>query len=190
MSKSNASAKNRRAFGGNPPPPSPSSSNPSMSQTNSSSGGQQSGFSLQQVIAVIDNRLINLEKFMKDSNDKHVRFEQQTASGSNTQSQSRSGELDNNIRDILDEYNNRFELLVEEITTLKDVVMKLQSYTMDINKTLLEERIQILSDLGTNTNSIDNQVFNISTEATDLQSNTISESGLEKFNITTEINEA
>jgi hypothetical protein len=61
---------------------------------------------------------------------------------------------------------------------------------MDINKTLLEERIQILSDLGTNTNSIDNQVFNISTEATDLQSNTISESGLEKFNITTEINEA
>ena len=29
--------------------------------------------------------------------------------------------------------------------------MKLQSYTMDVNKRLMEERIQILSDLGNNT---------------------------------------
>jgi hypothetical protein len=31
---------------------------------------------------------------------------------------------------------------------MKDIVLKLQSYTMDVNKTLLEERIQVFSDLN------------------------------------------
>ena len=39
-------------------------------------------------------------------------------------------------------------MLAEEITTMKDVVMKLQSFTMDVNKTLFNERIQIMSDVG------------------------------------------
>jgi len=55
MSKSNASAKNRRAFGGNPPPQAQS---PSI-QSNQTPQ-QQTGFTLQQVIAVIDRRLLNL----------------------------------------------------------------------------------------------------------------------------------
>jgi hypothetical protein len=51
---------------------------------------------------------------------------------------------------IVDEFNNRFELIVTEINSLKDIVMKLQSYTMEVNKMLVDERIHILSDLGNN----------------------------------------
>ena len=41
-------------------------------------------------------------------------------------------------------------MLAQEVADLKDIVLKLQSYTMDVNKTLFEERIQVLSDMGEN----------------------------------------
>ena len=41
-------------------------------------------------------------------------------------------------------------LLAEEIAQLRDTLMKLQTYTMDVNKMLLEERVNVLSDLGEN----------------------------------------
>jgi len=69
MSKSNASAKNRRAFGGNPPPI-PAQTNSMVSGPNySQSTTNSQGFTLPQVISVIDSRLLHLEKFMKDSKD-------------------------------------------------------------------------------------------------------------------------
>jgi hypothetical protein len=36
-------------------------------------------------------------------------------------------------------------MLAGEVEALKDIVLKLQSYTMEVNKTLYEERIQMLS---------------------------------------------
>jgi hypothetical protein len=65
--------------------------------------------------------------------------------------------------EILSDFNNRFEILAEEINNLKDIVLKLQSYTMDVNKTLLDERINVFSDLGnkiTNENIVLEQVDN------------------------------
>ena len=157
MSKSNASAKNRRAFGGNPPPPVPSPVPVPGPQNNQQPNGQSQGFTLQQVIAVIDNRLLNLERFMTESKEgghKHVHFEQSHSVQSATQS------VDNSVNEILNEFSARFDMIVEEVATLKDIVLKLQTYTMDVNKTLLEERINILSDLGNN----NNQTFNISND--------------------------
>ena len=62
---------------------------------------------------------------------------------------------------LIDEFNHRFEVLAEEISNIKDVVLKLQSYTMEVNKTLLEERINVFSDLGNlNNNSNENITFN------------------------------
>lgn len=52
-----------------------------------------------------------------------------------------------NIIDIIDEFNSRFEMMATEISDLKDTIIKLQSYTMDVNKMLLNERIQILSEI-------------------------------------------
>jgi hypothetical protein len=89
----------------------------------------QAGLSLPQIIQLIDRRLIALET--RPSNVAN-------------------GQIPTNIQETLDEYNSRFEILVSEIDTLKDIVLKLQSYTMDVNKTLLDERIHILSDFGSN----------------------------------------
>jgi hypothetical protein len=153
MSKSNASAKNRRAFGGNPPPPPVPV--PYHNQQQQQQQPQSQGLTIQQVIAVIDNRLLNLENFMKQSKEdesNHVHFESDNSKLQPT--------FDNSINEILNEFSTRFEMIIEEVALLKDIVLKLQTYTMDVNKTLLEERINILSDLGNNSN----QTFTISNE--------------------------
>jgi hypothetical protein len=49
--------------------------------------------------------------------------------------------------DIIQEYDNRFNLVAQEIGELKETVLKLQTFTMDVNKTLYDERIKILGDL-------------------------------------------
>ena len=47
-----------------------------------------------------------------------------------------------------DEFDEKFEILANEIADLKDIVIKLQSYTMEVNKMLMEDRIAILSDIN------------------------------------------
>jgi len=164
MSKANASAKNRRAFNGNPPQPSMSTSQPQPEQPQ--------GFTLQQVISVIDRRLLNLESFMAESKEN-------TGKQITSESYEPSPLVDNSITDILNEFNNRFDIIAEEVGTLKDIVLKLQSYTMDVNKTLLEERINVFSDLGNSTPSsttaldINNQIYDITNVLGD---NTLEES--------------
>ena len=73
------------------------------------------GMSLPQIIQSFDNRLISLEKQTPNENK-----EQQDL-----------------------EIEDKMEMLVLEIENLKDMLMKLQSYTMDVNKMLLDERIAI-----------------------------------------------
>lgn len=109
----------------------------SLSQSQNKPMG--TGLTLPQVISVIDSRLITLETFMKETkhdSDKKVSF---VSAAPTVETQPNP--------DFVDEVQTRFDILAREIADLKDVVLKLQSYTMDVNKTLLEERIQILSDL-------------------------------------------
>jgi hypothetical protein len=98
--------------------------------------GQQAnmapGLTLPQVIALVDKRLNNLEGFMQKQ--------------ANNQS-SESELLDTNqLKPIFDEYNTRFDIIAEELASLKDTIIKLQTYTMEVNKTLMEDRIRILSE--------------------------------------------
>jgi hypothetical protein len=145
MSKSNASAKSRRAFISPPV-----QANPSIGQSRMQSPPMQpptpstSGLTLQQVISVLDKRIVNLEMFVNESKEdsgRRVAFEDDSVSSSSS--------IPTNLADIISEFNSRFELFAEEINNMKDIVLKLQTYTMDVNKTLMEERINILSDLGT-----------------------------------------
>ena len=120
-----ASAKNRRA-GIKPTTP--------LQPQENITPQQPSGLTLQQVISLIDSRLVKLEKFMNE------RQENKTTNN-----------IDSNESipyNMIEEFQQRFLLLAEEINLLKDTVLKLQSYTMDVNRTLLEERINVLSDLG------------------------------------------
>lgn len=56
-----------------------------------------------------------------------------------------------------EEYEQRFNLLVEEISDLKEMVLKLQSFTMEVNKTLFDERIKVLSAESIINNTDDTQ---------------------------------
>jgi hypothetical protein len=59
--------------------------------------------------------------------------------------------------EILSDFNQRFEILAEELNTVKDLLLKLQSYTMDVNKALYEERIHVFSGMGTMSNTPEEQ---------------------------------
>lgn len=131
MSSSNAAAIRRRVGAQGVPAPVPTQSTAQSSASAPSSAPAQ--MTLQQVISTVDKRLTQLETIVKSNNN-------------NTNNNNDSSDLPL----VVDEFNNRFELIVTEINSLKDIVMKLQSYTMEVNKMLVDERIHILSDLGNN----------------------------------------
>lgn len=133
MSSSNAAAIRRRV--GTPIVATPTPSTPGTSvKIQPTLPDTTNQMTLQQVITTIDKRLTQLETIATNTNN-------------NTSSNNDSSDLPV----IVDEFNSRFEVIVNEINSIKDVVMKLQSYTMEINKMLVEERIRILSDLDNHT---------------------------------------
>ena len=129
MNNSNAAAKKRRAGIAPTTPPVPGS--PAVP------GAPSVGMTLPQVIAVIDQRLITLEGFMKDAQggDMPVAGEEGFVEGQETGIVMDSKEFN----DFVDEINSRFQIMAEEMNTLKDNLLKLQGYTMDVNKVLLHE---------------------------------------------------
>jgi hypothetical protein len=142
MSAALASAKKKRSPAAVQPAP-PSLQPQNMAQGNPNMSG---GLTLPQVIQLVDRRLIVLEKFMADS-----RATVQ-ASGEQPQTYSEEGQLEeqvipDNISEVLSEFDKRYEMLAEEIINIKNIVLSLQTYTMDVNKMLLEERVRILSDI-------------------------------------------
>ena len=163
MSRAIASARQRRAGLTQPEP----QSVPKPSQEKDSA----SGLTLQQVIALVDIRLTKLEKFAKDTQENGmlpsgavksaVKIEQGAGALAGA-SAGADGSVEGGLTDlneVLDDFNNRFMMLATEISQLKDVVMKLQSYTMDVNKMLLEERVNVLSDLGDDSNAANKPMF-------------------------------
>ena len=60
---------------------------------------------------------------------------------------SRINSIETRFNDVIDEYETRFTLLAEEIANMKDVIIKVQSFSMEINKDLHNERIRVLSDM-------------------------------------------
>jgi len=147
MSAANAAARKRRAPIETPQRPVTTNSFQSSQQDQQS---RPAGLTLPQVISVIDSRLINLENYVKDA---------KAAKPSNEVSNKSSPSSDLSITEndvFIQELEGRFEVLVEEINNLKDMLLKLQSYTMDVNKTLMEERVRVFSDLGTVTDNVDN----------------------------------
>ena len=176
MSRSNAAAINRRV--NVPAAQSSNISKPSVTipQTQTQ---PQTGLTLPQVISVFDNRLILLEKFMNETKTnltnnirtnvdiiQHLPLDNATpTNGSQEKANFNSIEhvSINDFNTIINEFNSRFELFAHEITDLKDIVLKLQSYTMDVNKTLLEEREKIYINSFTNTNLANTNDENLNT---------------------------
>lgn len=139
MSASLAAARKRRGVA-TPDPP-------SVMQTQQSQP-QPAGLTLPQVISLVDKRLITLETFMKEQKENPVKLQQPSVSVQSINNDILKTEIEN----MADEFNNRYEVLASEIQDIKDIVLKLQSYTMEVNKTLMEERVRILSDVENPTN--------------------------------------
>ena len=104
------------------------------------------GLTLPQVIALVDKRLVNLETFMKETKAQATKPSVQP-SVPQPSVPLPSAELDDAL---VEEINTKFELLATEVAELKDMIVKLQSFTMEVNKKMFEERIQLLSDVGDN----------------------------------------
>jgi len=154
MNNSNAAAKRRRAGIQPTTPPMPPQSQNKLAPTNTSMSngqpgqpGQPGGYTLPQVIAIIDTRLTTLEKFMnetKESTDLSIPS-QPFADVSTPSDQSEIGAgagavfMDSKeFADFVEDINTRFQLFADEINNMKEIVLKLQSFTMDVNKTLYE----------------------------------------------------
>lgn len=161
MSTSNAAAIRRRA-GINPPTPTPAPTpaqrQPGNASSVSSAQNQDAPrkLTLPEVISVFDKRISKLEENLK------------SASGQASSSIPVS-DAPSNLNEILSEFNMRFEVLADEISTLKDTILRLQTFTMDVNKMLLNERVRVLSDLGSNIQMTNdeadiNSVFSLASE--------------------------
>jgi len=128
MSQGNAAAIRRRVKNAENLP----TKQPTNTNKNTYTPEPQSNLSINDAFKMVNERLINLEKGLTSSN--------------------------NSVQpDIIQEYDNRFNLVAQEIGELKETVLKLQTFTMDVNKTLYDERIKILGDLDKPKES----VFNI-----------------------------
>lgn len=140
MSQANAAARKRRAGGSSMP-----GSNDNNIQQQQQQQPPASGLTLPQVIALVDRRLVVLETFMKEMKT------QAPAAPASTKAPTMDDEF---VEDI----NSKFEMLANEIADLKDMLLKLQTFTMEVNKRLVDERIQLLSDVKVG----DNVVFDLS----------------------------
>jgi hypothetical protein len=136
MSRAIASARQRRAgISSEPQPP-----------IQTSQQQQQQGLTLPQVISVVDARLIKLEKFMNETQQQlHEPQQQLPTQQLPTQQLPQDQYVSTNF---MNEVETRFDLLAQEIMMLKDSLLKLQSYTMDVNKMLLDERVLPTENAG------------------------------------------
>jgi len=146
-----SSAKRRRANQANimnSPLLQPQNSGETMTPESSSSSEAQNNrpISLQQALQLLNSRLVKLERLNLATKEETASI----ATSSATPELSMEMIIETVAKSsIIEEFNHRYEVLASEILNLKHIVMKLQSYTLDINKTLVEERIQILSDVPT-----------------------------------------
>ena len=142
MSASLAAARKRRGVPVSDPIPSNTINVQSPSQ-------QPPGLTLPQVIALVDKRLLVLEAFMNEQKDVQPlkQMQQEHYMSNDNKAAISTDSIKHELEAIAEEFNDRYELLATEMQNIKDIVMKLQSYTMEVNKTLMEERIRILSDI-------------------------------------------
>jgi len=191
MSASNAAAKKRRAMipanssdsipniGGRPytssisTPPQRLNQPPANQPPANQPPANQQGFTLQQVISVIDKRLVSLEENINNrqtGNSNESVNTQAILPEEQSEFNKQANENFLMINENLNEYDNRFDLLANEIADIKSIVLKLQSYTMDVNKMLLEERQQtetLISENQLNTQQdslVLNDIYSFSTK--------------------------
>ena len=125
MSNSLASAKRRRA---NMQPDTVSSTPPPVPTSNTQP--QQQKLTIPAYLSLLEGRLLQLEKRVDGSDGSSLMVETAGPDGvKNTMK----------ITDYMEDMDKRFQMLAEEITNMKDIVLSLQRYTMEVNQNLLSQ---------------------------------------------------
>ena len=140
MNNANAAAKARRA-GIKPTTPVPPAAAPAPQGS--------AGLTLPQVISVIDRRLVTLETFMKETKENPTSILMQQGEDVDGDGEEGAGVIvPAEFNAFVDEINNRFQMLASEIETMKNALLKLQTFTMDVNKSLLEKTEVLVPSSG------------------------------------------
>jgi len=140
MSSSNAAAIRRRVTAQQAPTPPPTPTSVNNANTNNTNN-PQNRFTVPQALGVLDKRIVKLEEFMNNINPTTL-----------SQPKDTNAVTLSEVNGVFDEFNLRFEMLAAELSNMKDALLSLQTYTMEVNKMLVTERVRILSDLGTTPN--------------------------------------
>ena len=108
-------------------------------------GGNNTGqATLQQIIEIYGKRLITLESWMQTAqknNGVSITLPQVNELIQSKIKSVPAASIDETVK----EWNARFELIAQELSDLKEVVLQLQNYTMTVNKVLLEKN-NVLND--------------------------------------------
>jgi hypothetical protein len=123
---------------------------------------------IQQVINLITTRLITVENFINDFDNKPKPvFQGNSAvsgnldSGSVNVDYSKIEEICRSlVEEHISEFDHRYAILAEEISNLKHIILNLQSYTMEVNKVLMEERLSKMVLTNEETNEVTNEDAN------------------------------
>jgi len=119
MSQALASARKRRA-------PIEVAATPTPHSSSSATPAQ--GLTLPQVIALVDKRLTALEQ-------------------NATKTVEVVPNVPANLTEVLDEYSSRFDFIADELASLKNMLLSLQSFTMDVNKSLMQDRLRLINEV-------------------------------------------
>ena len=137
-----ALAKKRRA-NINPTPP--------QNQSNTGVGSPpvaRSNVTLPQLMTLFDKRITTLERRSETNENAPNVTNDAVSIPSNVL------ETDENLKGVIEEYEARFEMLVTQFNEMKEMLLKLQSYTMDVNKQLLEKTSIVTSIEDNNMNIV------------------------------------
>ena len=139
MSNSLASAKRRRAGIQQPEPV-----EPTPSATPGIAAVQPRGrVSIPQLLNLFDGRLTKLESSINDVKPQGTPSLDDIAVSNSSDPNSTTTI---SLAEYMGDMDKKFFMLAEEITNMKDTVLKLQTFTMEVNKTMHDERINVLSE--------------------------------------------
>lgn len=130
----------------------------------------QRPMSLQQVISVFDKRLLHIEGHILKNGGLNNEPSQVDNSVVTKDMESLKESIRENLDGQFSEFDHRYQLLANEIANLKQIVLKLQSYSLEINKSLMDERSEILSKLDNVQEKVE--------ETIDASTNTIEEENI------------
>lgn len=146
MSGSLASIKRRRAGVQSTTPtpaPTPVSNSVASPTPNGAAPNVQRRVSIPQMLNIMEGRLQKVETALigVKSPDEASLTNIVVSNGSDPESSKTIS-----LTEYMSDMDKKFFMLAEEITNMKDTVLKLQTFTMDVNKILYDERISVLSD--------------------------------------------